>query len=354
MNAPRLNIDLSTISHNARVLVDLLAPSGIQVAGISKAVCGSPDVAAAMLRGGAARIGDSRVENVTRLRVAGITAPLTLIRSPMQSQVQQTVLHASTSMNTEARVLDALSAAAVQLGVAHGVILMVELGDLREGIAADDVVAAAQAVARSPGLTLEGIGTNLACHSGVVPDQRKMDELSRLADAVEAAVGHSLTIVSGGNSANLEWALSTSDTGRITELRLGEAILLRTEPLKRSPIAGLQTGAFTLVGEVIESKTKPVQPWGEISEAAFSHRTPPLGNGSIRQAIVALGRQDTDLAGLTPPAGITMIGMSSDHLVVDLGDQDVSVGDELTFGLDYSALMVAATSPFVATRAFAN
>lgn len=354
MNAPRLNINLTTITHNARVLVGLLAPKGIQIAGISKAVCGSPDVAEAMLRGGAARIGDSRVENLTRLRVAGVTAPLTLVRSPMLSQVEQTVLHASTSLNTEPAVLDALSEAAVRLGVTHGVILMVELGDLREGIAADDVVAAARAVERSPGLTLEGLGTNLACHSGVVPDQRKMDELSRLADSVEAAVGHPPSVISGGNSANLEWALSTSDTGRITELRLGEAILLGTEPLQRSPIAGLQTGAFTLVGEVIEAKLKPVQPWGEISEAAFSHRTPPVGNGFIRQAIVALGRQDTDLAGLIPPAGITMIGMSSDHLVVDLGDQDVSVGDELTFGLDYSALMVAATSPFVGTRTFAN
>ncbi|MBC9926253.1 MULTISPECIES: alanine/ornithine racemase family PLP-dependent enzyme [unclassified Leucobacter] len=354
MNAPRLNINLTTITHNARVLVGLLAPKGIQIAGISKAVCGSPDVAEAMLRGGAARIGDSRVENLTRLRVAGVTAPLTLVRSPMLSQVEQTVLHASTSLNTEPAVLDALSEAAVRLGVTHGVILMVELGDLREGIAADDVVAAARAVERSPGLTLEGLGTNLACHSGVVPDQRKMDELSRLADSVEAAVGHPLSVISGGNSANLEWALSTSDTGRITELRLGEAILLGTEPLQRSPIAGLQTGAFTLVGEVIEAKLKPVQPWGEISAAAFSHRTPPVGNGFIRQAIVALGRQDTDLAGLIPPAGITMIGMSSDHLVVDLGDQDVSVGDELTFGLDYSALMVAATSPFVGTRTFAN
>nr|WP_255499681.1 MULTISPECIES: alanine/ornithine racemase family PLP-dependent enzyme [unclassified Leucobacter] len=349
-----MNINLTTITHNARVLVGLLAPKGIQIAGISKAVCGSPDVAEAMLRGGAARIGDSRVENLTRLRVAGVTAPLTLVRSPMLSQVEQTVLHASTSLNTEPAVLDALSEAAVRLGVTHGVILMVELGDLREGIAADDVVAAARAVEHSPGLTLEGLGTNLACHSGVVPDQRKMDELSRLADSVEAAVGHPLSVISGGNSANLEWALSTSDTGRITELRLGEAILLGTEPLQRSPIAGLQTGAFTLVGEVIEAKLKPVQPWGEISAAAFSHRTPPVGNGFIRQAIVALGRQDTDLAGLIPPAGITMIGMSSDHLVVDLGDQDVSVGDELTFGLDYSALMVAATSPFVATRAFAN
>nr|WP_255499031.1 alanine/ornithine racemase family PLP-dependent enzyme [Leucobacter sp. cx-169] len=349
-----MNINLTTITHNARVLVGLLAPKGIQIAGISKAVCGSPDVAEAMLRGGAARIGDSRVENLTRLRVAGVTAPLTLVRSPMLSQVEQTVLHASTSLNTEPAVLDALSEAAVRLGVTHGVILMVELGDLREGIAADDVVAAARAVERSPGLTLEGLGTNLACHSGVVPDQRKMDELSRLADSVEAAVGHPLSVISGGNSANLEWALSTSDTGRITELRLGEAILLGTEPLQRSPIAGLQTGAFTLVGEVIEAKLKPVQPWGEISAAAFSHRTPPVGNGFIRQAIVALGRQDTDLAGLIPPAGITMIGMSSDHLVVDLGDQDVSVGDELTFGLDYSALMVAATSPFVGTRTFAN
>jgi predicted amino acid racemase len=153
---------------------------------------------------------------------------------------------------------------------------------------------------------------------------------------------------SGGNSANLEWALSTDDVGRIDELRLGEAILLGTEPLYRRPIDGLRTDAFRLVGEVIESQEKPAQPWGALGQAAFGEAEPRHGGGTVHQAILALGRQDVDPDDLTPPPGITVLGMSSDHLVVDIGDHEVSVGDELSFQLGYSALLRAMTSPFVA------
>jgi predicted amino acid racemase len=349
VTAPRLEIDLGAIAHNTRTLVDRLAPKGIRVTGVSKAALGSPGVASAMLSGGATGLGDSRIENLARLRAAGIAAPLTLIRSPMLSQVDRVVRDADISLNTETVVLDALSATATRLGTTHAVILMVELGDLREGVAADDVVDLARTVGKQPGLRLAGLGTNLACQCGVVPDQRKMKELSHLVEQVEKACGHELSIVSGGNSANIDWALATDDVGRIDELRLGESILLGTEPLHRRPIDGLHTDAFTLVAEVIEAKSKPARPWGEIAQTAFGVQEPRggPGTGTIRQAILAVGRQDVDPDGLTLPAGITMLGMSSDHLVVDAGDHDVSVGDELALQLDYSALVRTMTSPFV-------
>ena len=60
------------------------------------------------------------------------------------------------------------------------------------------------------------------------------------------------------------------------------------------------------------------------------------------------GRQDVEPDGLVPPPGVTMLGMSSDHLVVDLGDHPAAVGDELAFGVGYGGLLRAMTSPFVA------
>ena len=57
--------------------------------------------------------------------------------------------------------------------------------------------------------------------------------------------------------------------------------------------------------------------------------------------------KDVDLDGLIPPVGITVLGMSSDHLVLNVGDHPVSVGDELSFGVAYGALLRAMTSPFV-------
>ncbi|MFU8878355.1 MAG: alanine/ornithine racemase family PLP-dependent enzyme, partial [Wenzhouxiangellaceae bacterium] len=347
MSAPRLEIDLGKIEHNARVLVERLAGHGISVTGVTKAGLGSADIANAMLRGGASGLGDSRVANIETMRSAGIIAPMTLIRSPMLSEVDRVVRAADTSFNTELVVITALSAAAGRAGRLHEVVLMVELGDLREGIMPRDLEDTARAVLRLPGISLAGIGANLACHGGVAPDASNMAELSTLADSVERALDIRLALVSGGNSANLDWALSGTDTGRINHLRLGEAILLGCEPLYRKAIRGLHQDAITLVAEVIESKIKPARPWGTMAQTAFGPAPAVTHSGDISRAILAVGHQDVDPAGLQAPDGIAILGASGDHLIVHSAGAPPAVGDELRFGLNYSALVRAMTSPFV-------
>jgi predicted amino acid racemase len=349
MSAPRVEVDLDAIEANTRSLVDRLGRTGIRVTAVTKAVLGSPGVAEAMLRGGAVGLADSRVENLARLDSAGVGSARTLIRSPMLSQVDAAVQHASTSLNTDSSVLEALSRCAAHRGATHAVVLMVELGDLREGVLPVDLVPLALAVRGMAGLSLAGIGTNLACQHGVAPDDRNMQRLSELADEVERALGSALTIVSGGNSANRGWALGAADTGRVDELRLGEAILLGLDPLTRLPVEGLRTDGFSLVAELIEVGDKPRVPSGDLGQTAFGRRPPPRAGGSCRQGILALGRQDVDPDGLVPPEGVTILGTSSDHLVVDLGDHEATVGGELAFGVGYGALLRAMTSPFVAT-----
>jgi predicted amino acid racemase len=347
VNAPRIEIDLDKIEHNTRCLVQQLAARDVRVLGVTKASLGSPGVAAAMMRGGAVALGDSRVENLARLSGVSEPAARTLIRSPMLSQVAPVVRTAGVSLNTEASVIAALDRAAARARIRHGVILMVELGDLREGIAVDEVPEAVRTVLRCRSLVLVGLGANLACQSGVVPADANMDVLHRLVDRTEADRRVRLSTISGGNSASLEWALTTDRLERTNELRLGESILLGTEPLGRTRIPGLHGDAFTLVGEVIESAEKPRQPWGGLAQAAYGAPARRTGHGTVRQAIVALGRQDVDISGLVPPTGVDILGMSSDHLVLDTGDRDLSVGDELRFGLTYGALVRAMTSPFV-------
>ncbi len=345
--APRLEIDLDAIQQNTSVLVARLADRGIEVAGVTKVALGSPEVAGALLRGGVSSLGDSRIENIETMRDAHVTARMMLIRSPMLSQVVRVVAYADVSFNTELDVIRALSSAARAAGRMHGVVLMIELGDLREGILPRDLEYAVRETLRLPNILLEGIGSNLACRNGVVPDARNMGELSDLADSIDATFALRLAVVSGGNSANLAWALSGADTGRVNHLRLGEALLLGRETLHRQPIVGLRTDAFTLVAEVIESKRKPTRPWGEIAQTAFGAQPAPIDRGDISQVIVALGQQDTDPNGLRAPAGIEILGASSDHLVADTGVAHLPVGAEIDFQLDYSALLRAMTSPFV-------
>ena len=357
MNAPRLEIDLVKLGHNARTLVNLLSHHGISVSAVTKGVLGRPDVARELLKAGATGLADSRIENIQTLHHAGVVAPMTLIRSPMASQAALVIRHADFSMNTELDVISELSKAAQSAGRSHGILLMVELGDLREGIMPADLENVVRRVLCFPNITLRGIGTNLACRSGVVPDAVNMGELSRLADAIDTTFGLVLSVISGGNSSNLEWVLGGGDTGRINNLRLGEAILLGCQPLDRRPIEGLHTDVFSLVAEVIESGGKPSRPWGDIAETAFGaappeekHTSDP--NGTVSQAILALGEMDVDPAGLMPPQGIDILGSSSDHLVVDAGQTGLKVGAEVAFQVNYSALIRAMASPFVTKLAY--
>ncbi len=347
MIAPRVEIDLGKIQHNARVLVKRLAARGISVTAVMKATLGSPEIANAFLEAGVKTLGDARIENITKMRQGGVSAPMALIRSPMCSQVARVVKYTELSFNTELDVVRLLSAAARKAKRIHGIVLMVELGDLREGILPNALNHTVQEILRLPNIAIKGVGTNLACRSGVVPDARNMAELSALANSIESTFGFPLEIVSGGNSANLHWALGGADVGRVNNLRLGESILLGCDPLNRQPISGLHTDAITLVAEVIESKVKPSQPWGTIAQNAFGSPAPPKSIGHIQQAILAIGRQDIDPAGLEPPPGIEILEASSDHLVVRSSRFNHPVGAEIPFQLNYGALLRAMTSPFV-------
>lgn len=349
MIAPRIEIDLAKVEANARSLVTRLKPRGIQVTGVTNATLGSPDVARAMLRGGVARLADSRIDNLEALKEAGVRAPMMLMRSPDPAWADRAVACAHVSLVSDLDVALALSAAAGRRGSDHGIVLMVELGDLREGVMSRDVLDLARIISRTRQLKLAGIGTNLACPSGVIPGDDQMQELSGLASLISGRIGVPDLLVTGGNSANLTWALGRGRVGAVNDLRLGEAILLGTDPVTREPIAGLETDAFTVVGAVIESIEKPSRPRGAAGQSALGMPNASRERGTIIQTIVALGEQDVYAKGLKPPAGITVLASSSDHLVLETPTRLVA-GTELRFGVDYAGLLRAMTSPFVAER----
>ena len=348
MNTPRLEINLDKICHNASVLVARLKTSGITVTGVTKGFLGAPQIVRTMLQGGVASLGDSRIENIEFMKRSGIDAQMILIRSPMISQADRVVASADISFNTEIEVLHALSIAAVKARKIHGVLLMVELGDLREGIMPPDVNGIIFKLRELPNISFMGLGANLACRSGVSPDSRNMAKLSALADQFDPSDGKNVLVVSGGNSANLDWISEGGNLGRINNLRLGEAILLGRETLNRNPIPGLFTDAISLIAEVIESKTKPAKPWGTLAQSAFNDVAGSTTNGNINQAIIAIGRQDIDPDGLQPGADLRVLSASSDHLVVKTGDKKLAVGSNVSFQLNYSAFLRAMTSPHVA------
>ncbi len=347
MPAPRIEIELDKLIHNTRKLTALYGSKGIRVTAVTKGVCGSPRIASALLNSGIRSLGDSRIANIQKMRNARIDAQFILIRSPMPSEVERVVEFADVSLNTEISVIRLLAEHAAKHGKIHWVILMIELGDLREGILPSDVEAVVKETISLQGVKLIGIGTNLACFGGVRPTEANMRELSSIAGNIQRKYGIDFEVVSGGNSANYQWFVSTPDVGLINHLRIGEAILLGCDTLTRERIPGLYTDAFTLVAEVIEFKTKPSRPYGETAQDAFGHVPAFEDKGDVKRAILALGRQDVDVSAIKPRMKADVLGASSDHLILDVKDSGLEVGAEVRFDVGYSTLLRAMTSPYV-------
>ena len=348
MNAfmPRIEISLFQVQHNAKILSELYGQKGIALMGVSKAVLGNPAIARAMIQGGVKFMADSRLENIQKMQAAGLSSQFVLLRTAL-SQAEAVVKAVDISLNSEIETVRALSYYASRYAKLHQIVIMVEMGDLREGVLPADLAQFVEAALALPYIKVVGIGCNLACYGGIKPNSQKMRELSELAVATEQAFQITLDIVSGGNSANYEWYESAQKVGRVNNLRLGESILLGRETVNRTAIPGLYTSAFRLVAEVIESKQKPSLPFGETCQDAFGI-APTFRDRGIRQrAIIALGKQDVLVSGLTPDGDLEILGASSDHLVLDSQNRDLPVGSEVKFSLDYGGLLSAMTSPFV-------
>jgi len=347
MASPRIEINLEKIGHNAKVLKALYGKKGIEIAGVTKGVCGDPKIAHTLIHSGLNILADSRLSNLKKMQLAGVKARFMLLRAPLLSEVEAVVESVDISLNTELLTIQLLSKLALERGTIHQIILMVDLGDRREGVMPSDMANTVRQVLQLDGVKLLGIGTNLACFAGVKPDNQNMNQLSEIAGGLEEEFSIKLPCISGGSSANYNWLMQTNYVNRVNNLRLGESIYLGREPLNRNPIPELFTNAFTLIAEVIEIKTKPSSPFGDIGQNAFGEKNTVEDQGPMRRAILGIGLQDVAVSGLTPVSDMEILGASSDHLIVNAKQTALKVGDEVAFLLNYAALLSAMTSPYV-------
>lgn len=347
---PRLEIYPSRVSENSRAILHLCHSHGIQVACVGKVVRAHPAVMHTLEANGADLLADSRLENLASLRKGGTPLPLMLLRIPTPSRAQQVVAIADISLVSDAGTIQLLSAAAVSQGKPHKVILMIDLGDLREGIWPDRAMDVLRSVRPLPGIDVIGLGCNLACYGGVIPDTAKMRQLVDLRDEAESALGIHLPVLCGGNSANLPLLLAGGMPPQINLLRIGESILLGRNVLDRSPFPGTRQDTFRLVAEIIELERKPSLPIGPRGQDAFGGVPEFVDRGVRQRAICNIGRQDVVIDNLTPEdPGVIILGGSSDHLILDVEESDhpLKVGDEVAFLPGYGALLAASTSPYV-------
>jgi predicted amino acid racemase len=351
MTGPSVTIDLARIEHNARVVVDRCAAEGISVFGVTKGTCGMPHVARAMLRGGVAGIAESRFENIHRLRGSGIDCPFMLLRSPPLSRAEDVVRHIDVSLQSELVTIGEISRVAERLGRVHDIILMIDLGDLREGIWPNDLVPTVEAVMAFRGVRVAGVGTNLTCFGAVVPTEENLSQLVAHAYKVERLTGLRLDFVSGGNSSSLPLLLSGRMPAGINNLRIGEAILQGgRDTFLEKPWDALESEAFTLGGDLLEVKIKPSLPIGKSGVDAFGQKPRFIDEGDRLRGIANIGREDVIVEGLTPlNPGVRVLGASSDHLVLDLTEAvpALAVGSRVSFRMNYGAMLAAMTSEYI-------
>ncbi len=346
---PRVIVNRAHLKENVQVVKALCDQYGIAITGVTKVFTGDPEIARVYIENGIAMLGDSRAENLKRLEA--LRAEKWLIRPPMLSEAAQVIRYADVSLNSEMDIILALEAECKLQKRQHKVVLMADLGDIREGfVDYDELIKVARYVETLQNITLHGIGVNLTCFSFVQSDADKMQQLVTIAKRVEEAVGHSLTIVSGGNSATIDLMLRGEICAGVNNLRLGESLLFGKERAKYCFLPGTYRDVFTLECEIVELKQKPSMPWGEIGVDSYGNRPSFVDVGIRKKAVCALGKQDFDVeTSRAIDSGIKILGASSDHLMLDVTDseREYRVGDVVALELGYFSTMRAFTSHYV-------
>ncbi|HPT48308.1 MAG TPA: alanine/ornithine racemase family PLP-dependent enzyme [Candidatus Rifleibacterium sp.] len=347
---PRLEIYPERIQHNTRAIADQCHRAGVSLACVTKVTAAHAAVAAAMFAGGADMLADSRCENLWKLRQAGLPGPYLLLRLPALSRAAEVVEVADISLNSSLITIQALGQAAVQQQRTHKVIVMIDVGDLREGVWPDKAVQLIKDAALVKGIELIGMGCNLACYGGVIPSPANMKLLVDTVNACRKASGLPLPVVCGGNSSGLPIMNAGELPADVNLYRVGEAIVLGRNVIDRSPWQGTRQDTFIAVAEVIEAETKPSLPIGDRGQDAFGGSQDFIDRGLRRRVICNIGRQDVVVDGITPvDSGIIVLGGSSDHLILDVSDaaREFKVGDEIGFYPGYGALLALSTSEYV-------
>jgi predicted amino acid racemase len=350
IRTPRLEIYTDRIEVNARAVISLCRAHGAQVACVTKVMSAHPAILHALENAGADMIADSRVLNLQSIANIGSKLPVMLLRSPTPSRVADVICCSDYSLNSSLYTISLLSQAAQLLKRIHKVVVMVDVGDLREGIWPNRVASVIQEAADLPGIEIVGIGTNLACYGGVIPTTENMQKLVEIREACRKATGLPLDMISGGNSANLPLLASGGMPKEINHFRIGEAITLGRNVLDRSPWPGTRQDTMRVVAEVVEVERKPSIPIGPRGQDAFGGQIQFVDRGIRKRALCNIGRQDVVVDGITPEdKGIIVLGGSSDHLVLDVeeAEHEVRVGDEIAFSPSYGSLLAATTSPYV-------
>ncbi len=342
---PRLIINLKAIGENYLRIKKKCEDLGVEVIPVTKVVRGDENIVRTLLSLGAKTIGDSRIINIKNF--SHLKVNKLLLRAPSFSEIDDAASLVDLSLESEISTIEKLSLSLKKKGKKHGVIVMVEVGELREGVMPQDVIPFVKKITNFSNIEFLGLGTNTTCFSGIIPDEKNLRVLYELKQKFEDE-GIPVKIISGGGSNLLKMVWGKKLPNFINQIRVGEGIFCGVEAINRENLPGLREDTFLLEAELIEVKRKPSKPWGKRTKDAFGEEVEFEDEGEVLRGILSLGRQDVNLGGIKPDENLKIIGASSDHMVVNLNKRCFSkVGDVISLRLNYSGVLSAMTSPYI-------
>ena len=340
----RVIVNLEAMHHNIRIINDWMEAGGASWTLVTKVLCGHEETLRVLHDLGVHSVADSRLTNLEIInQIVPSSVERWYLRLPHVSAIPRVVRLSDVSLNSEIEIIEALNEEAGKQGKLHRIIIMIELGDLREGILPGSLVAFYERVFHLDHLDVIGIGANIGCLSGAVPSIDQFTQLALYRELLELKFQRPLPMISAGTSAAIPQLVNGQLPSSINHFRVGEAAFLGTDLVNGGTIPGLRDDVITLESEIVEIKRKSLVPIGETTDM-----TPfePLDVEDVSpgqrgyRALITLGQVDTEIAGLTPLDPMHRIaGASSDITVVNIGDEPgtLQIGETLRFRPNYAA-----------------
>jgi len=351
-----VTLDVKKLKTNFDYLDSLFKRNGIKWSVVSKVLCGNKTYLDELLKFDIKQICDSRVSNLKVIKSIKPQIETIYIKPPAKRSIASVVKYADISMNTEYETIKLLSKEAKRQNKIHKIIIMIELGELREGVLREELIDFYRQVFRLENIEVVGIGANLSCLYGVLPNHDKLIQLSLYKQLIEAKFNKKIPYVSGGSSVTIPLIFQNLLPKGINHFRVGETLFLGTDVYNNTKFKKMYSDVFKLHCEIIELTEKPIVPIGELGTnvEGVSYKFDPkkIGKTSYR-AIIDLGLLDIDLQHLElVDKKLKIAGASSDMIVIDLGENKkrYKVGDLIDFKLDYMGLLRIMNSKYIEKR----
>ena len=343
----RLAINLEALSDNFHFLSGMMEDYGANWTVVTKALCGHVDTIRALSLMGMDSVADSRLKNLQVIHLLSENVELEkwCLRIPQLSEIKEVIELSDVSVNSELSVVEALNSEARRQNKIHNILIMLELGDLREGILPGSLIDFYQKVLSLSNIHVLGLGAQVGCLSGVLPTPEQINQIILYRELLELKFQRKIPLISAGSSIVLPLLMEGNLPKEINHFRIGESLFLGTDLVNGGTISGLRDDVLVLEAEIAEIKEKSLIPIGETGHTPFdvsgSEEEISPGQRGYR-ALVTLGEIDTVVSGLTPVNPKYQIaGASSDITVINLGEETdgLKVGDKISFRMDYSAFV---------------